>query len=224
VQEGRPRRRYPALPYPRPACRYHPPWPRGTGCRPGRATGRSHPRPRRRPPPGKKKDPQLVEALKGLVEPVTGGEPMSPAKYVRRSLQALSDELAGCGHAASPTTVAALLRDLDYHLYVNVKRFTGPYHRDRDQQFRYVQALIGEFRAEGLPILSTDSKNKELVGTFANAAAAWRQEADEVNAHDFLSDGRYRAVPYALYHVLPNRGQVIVGTSADTPQFAAEAV
>jgi hypothetical protein len=162
--------------------------------------------------------------LKGLVEPVTGGDPMSTAKYVRRSLQALSDELAGCGHPASPPTVAALLRDLDYHLYVNVKRFTGPYHRDRDQQFRYLQAMIGEFRAEGLPILSIDSKKKELVGNFANAGAAWRQAADEVNAHDFLSDALYRAVPYGLYDVLANRGHVIVGTSADTPQFAAEAV
>ncbi|HKB01306.1 MAG TPA: ISAzo13 family transposase [Gemmataceae bacterium] len=159
-----------------------------------------------------------------MVEPVTGGDPLSTAKYVRRSLQALSDDLAGLGHAASPRTVANLLRDLDYHLYVNVKRFTGPHHPDRDRQFRYLQAMIEEFRAEGLPVLSVDAKKKELIGDFANAGAAWRREADEVNAHDFVSDARYRGVPYGLYDVLANRGHVVVGTSADTPQFAAEAV
>jgi Rhodopirellula transposase DDE domain len=149
---------------------------------------------------------------------------MSTAKYLRRSLRALSEELAGLGHGACPSTVAALLRDLGYHLYVNVKRFTGPGHPDRDQQFRYLQAMIEAYRAEGQPILSVDSKKKELIGNFANAGAAWRQEADEVNAHDFLSDALYRGVPYGLYDVLANRGHVVVGTSADTPEFAAGAV
>jgi len=149
---------------------------------------------------------------------------MSEAKYVRRSLRALSDELAGLGHAACPNTVAALLRDLGYHLYVNVKRLTGPYHPDRDEQFTFIGGLTAAFRAEGLPILSVDTKKKELVGNFANGGATWRQEADEVNAHDFLTDALCRAAPYGLYDVLANKGHVIVGTSADTPQFAAEAV
>ena len=149
---------------------------------------------------------------------------MSEAKYVRRSLRALSDELAGLGHAACPNTVAALLRDLGYHLYVNVKRLTGPYHPDRDEQFTFIGGLTAAFRAEGLPILSVDTKKKELVGNFANGGATWRQEADEVNAHDFLTDALCRAAPYGLYDVLANKGHVVVGTSADTPQFAAEAV
>jgi len=165
-----------------------------------------------------------VKALEELVEPVTGGDPMSAAKYARRSLQTLSDELAGLGHEACPTTVGELLHDLDYHLYVNVKRLTGPYHPDRDRQFRYLEALVEEFRAEALPILSVDTKKKELVGNFANAGATWRRAGDEVNAHDFLSDASYRGVPYGLYDVLADRGHVVVGTSADTPQFAAEAV
>ena len=175
-------------------------------------------------PPVKKNDPPIVDALRELVEPITGGDPMTAAKYVRRSLQALSADLAERGYAACPTTVGDMLRELDYHLYVNVKRGTGPYHPDRDQQFRYLETLVNEFGAEGLPILSVDSKKKELIGNFANAGATWRPAADEVNAHDFLTDALYRGVPYGVYDVLANMGHVVVGTSADTPQFAAEAV
>jgi DDE family transposase len=149
---------------------------------------------------------------------------MSEALYVRRSLQYLSNALAERGHAACPTTVADLLRDLDYRLRVNVKRLTGPYHRDRDTQFRYVGSLVDQFREEGWPILSVDAKKKELVGRFANPGATWLQEPYEVNVHDFLTDAQYRVAPYGLYDLSANQGHVIVGTSADTPQFAAEAV
>src|SRR5207244_1871094 len=100
--------------------------------------------------------------------------------------QSLSAGLEVLGHLACPTTVAELLRDLDYHPYVNVKRFTGPPHPDRDRQFSYLQRLLEEFRAQGLPILSVDTKKKELVGNFANGGRAWACDADEVNAHDFL--------------------------------------
>jgi hypothetical protein len=149
---------------------------------------------------------------------------MTDDKFVRRSLRTLSDELAGLGHRACPTTVAGLLRDLGYNLRVNVKRITGPYHPDRDRQFRHIEGLVDEFRAEGLPILSVDTKKKELVGNFANGGRAWADTPEEVNAHDFLTDAVCRAVPYGLYDVLANKGHVVVGTSADTPAFAAEAV
>ena len=149
---------------------------------------------------------------------------MTEAKYARRSLRTLSGELAGLGHAAGPDTVARLLRGLGYRLRVNVKRLSGPYHPDRDAQFTCIEALVAAFREEGLPILSVDTKKKELVGNFANAGATWRREADEVNAHDFLSDALYRVAPYGLYDLLANKGHVVVGTSADTPRFAAEAV
>jgi Rhodopirellula transposase DDE domain len=165
-----------------------------------------------------------VATLRELVEPVTGGDPMTEAKYLRCSLQTLSDQLEACGHEACPTTVSTVLRELEYDLYVNVKRFTGPYHPDRDPQFQYLAALVAAFRDAGLPILSVDTKKKELIGNFAQAGVTWRPEADAVNAHDFLSDAQYRGVPYGLYDVLANQGHVIVGTSADTPQFAAEAV
>jgi hypothetical protein len=174
--------------------------------------------------PQEKKDPAVVEALKDLAQPITGGDPMTEALYVRRSLQYFSDALADRGHAACPTTVADLLRELGYRLRVNVKRLTGPYHPDRDTQFHYLGSLVEFYREEGWPILSVDTKKKELVGNFDNPGAAWLEEAYQVNAHDFLSDAQYRSVPYGLYDLLANQGHVIVGTSADTPQFAAEAV
>jgi hypothetical protein len=149
---------------------------------------------------------------------------MTEAKYVRCSLQHLSEALTERGHPACPHTVAEVLRDLGYRLRVNVKRLTGPYHRDRDTQFRYLQSLVDLFREEGWPILSVDTKKKELVGNFDNPGATWLQEAYEVNAHDFLSDALYRVSPYGLYDVLANHGHMVVGTSADTPRFAAEAV
>jgi Rhodopirellula transposase DDE domain len=149
---------------------------------------------------------------------------MTEAKYVRRSLQTLSSELEGLGHAACPTTVGDLLRDLDYHLRVNVKRFTGPPHPDRDLQFLYIQDWVELFREAGLPVISVDTKKKELIGNFANAGARWGRQVEEVNAHDFLQDALGRAAPYGIYELLSQQGHVAVGTSADTPAFATDAI
>jgi hypothetical protein len=149
---------------------------------------------------------------------------MSDDRFVRRSLRNLSDELASLGHHACPRTVADLLRHLGYNLRVNVKRITGPYHPDRDRQFDYLNGMVEEFRQAKLPILSVDSKKKELVGNFQNDGRAWSEQAEQVNAHDFPSDALCRAVPYGLYDVLANRGHMVVGTSADTPAFAVDAI
>jgi hypothetical protein len=166
----------------------------------------------------------LTDELLELVAPYTGGDPMGSTKYVRRSLRHLSAELAALGHEACPTTVANLLREQDYAPHVNVKRCTGPPHPDRDTQFRYLQEWV-EFCADvGLPILSVDTKKKELIGNFANAGAAWSLAGEPVNAHDFRQDARCRAVPYGIYDLLANRGHVTVGTSADTPAFAVDAI
>jgi hypothetical protein len=159
-----------------------------------------------------------------LAAPATGGDPMTADQFVRRSLRTLSDEMAALGHAACPTTVAAMLRALGYNLRVNVKRITGPYHPDRDRQFHYIEGLVEEFRAVGLPILSIDTKKKELVGNFGQDGQAWVEAPYEVNAHDFLTDAQCKAVPYGLYDVLANKGHVVVGTSSDTPAFAVDAV
>ena len=159
-----------------------------------------------------------------MAEPATGGDPMTADQFVRRSLRTLSEEMAALGHAVCPTLVAEMLRGLGYNLRVNVKRITGPYHPDRDRQFRYIERRVEAFRAEGLPILSVDTKKKELVGNFGNGGQAWVEEPFEVNAHDFRTDALYKAVPYGLYDVLANKGHVVVGASSDTPAFAADAV
>jgi hypothetical protein len=166
----------------------------------------------------------VVADLKELVEPLTGGDPMTQTLFVRRSLRQLSEELAQRGHDLCPTTVGELLRAQGYAPRVNVKRFTGLPHPERDHQFRYLEEMIAAFRAEGWPILSVDTKKKELIGDFKNAGAVWRQGGDEVNAHDFVQDALCRAVPYGLYDYLANRGHVVVGTSADTPAFAVGAI
>jgi len=159
-----------------------------------------------------------------VVEPQTGGDPMSRTKFVRPSLETVSADLGHEGFPASPTTVARLLRGLDYSPRINAKRFTGPDHPDRDRQFHYIRTEIDRFREEGLPIISVDGKKKELIGNFKNPGATWRQEPEEVNVYDFLSDAVCRAVPYGIYDLLSNRGHVCVGTSADTAAFAVEAI
>ena len=159
-----------------------------------------------------------------MAEPATGGDPMTEDKFVRRSLRTLSDEMDALGHKVCPTTVAQMLRELGYNLRVNVKRITGPYHPDRDRQFRYLEGLTQEFRDAGLPILSVDTKKKELVGNFCNGGQTWVEAPYEVNAHEFPSDALCKAVPYGLYDVLANKGHVVVGSSSDTPAFAVDAV
>jgi hypothetical protein len=146
---------------------------------------------------------------------------MSQDKFIRRSLRQLSSALAALGHAACPTTVAEWLRELGYNLRVNRKRLTGPYHPDRDRQFHYIESIIEEFRMEGWPILSVDTKKKELVGNFANGGVVWVKEPWQVNAHDFLSDALYRAVPYGLYDLLANKGHVVLAEAALMGLFGA---
>jgi hypothetical protein len=159
-----------------------------------------------------------------LVEPETGGDPMSAAKYIRRSLRQLSTDLTRCGHAACATTIGRLLRERAYALRVNCKRFTGPAHAERDAQFRYIRDWLDLCHEHGVPVVSVDTKKKELIGNFANAGATWSRSADEVNAHDFPQDAVCRAAPYGIYDLGSNRGHVVVGTSADTPQFAVDAI
>jgi hypothetical protein len=159
-----------------------------------------------------------------LVEDVTGGDPQSGGRFVRRSLQTLSEELRDLDHQVCPATLAKLLRAEDFNLRVNVKRFTGPAHPDRDRQFRYLQEQLECFRDRAWPVISVDAKKSELIGNFKNAGSLWCWQAEEVNCHDFLSDALCRAVPYGVYDVLANRGFVRVGLSSNTPAFAAAAV
>lgn len=159
-----------------------------------------------------------------MVTPETAGEPSSKQKWVRSSLRELSRRLAQIGHAASPPTVSRLLKKLDYSAKANVKKEAGKDHPDRDEQFEYIQTQKQAFRDAGLPIISVDTKKKELIGNFKNPGQVWCKEAEVVNVHDFPQDAVGRAVPYGIYELNSNRGSVYVGASADTPQFAVDVI
>ena len=154
-----------------------------------------------------------------LVEPVTGGSPVTGRKFVRLSLSELGRRLA---HSAK--TVRRLLAKLGFALRVNVKRFTGPPHPDRDQQFQYLREQRETFLAAGDPVLSVDTKKKELIGEFKNMGRTYRRTAYEVNAHDFPHDAVCKAVPYGVYDLTHNAARITVGTSGDTGEFAVAAI
>lgn len=162
--------------------------------------------------------------LHDLVAPQTAGDAMGEQRWVRSSLRHLSAHLAEAGHPISPPTVGRLLRDMDYSLRVNAKQKEGAPHPDRDEQFQHIDEQVEVFRSAGRPIISVDTKKKELIGDFKNPGQAWCQAAERVNVHDFLNDGLGRAVPYGVYDLLHNHGYVGVGISGDTPQFAVEVI
>lgn len=159
------------------------------------------------------------------MEPETAGDPLGEQKWVRSSLRRLSARLGSAGHRASPPTVARLLGKLKYALHVNAKKLEASADRpDRQTQFEQIATQRAAFAAAGQPIISVDTKKKELIGNFKNSGATWSQEATAVNVHDFLQDALGRAVPYGIYEPLRNEGTVYVGQSADTPQFAADVI
>jgi len=149
---------------------------------------------------------------------------MKSKKWVRSNVRQLSEALCQRGYQIGRTTVQRLLRKLGYSLQANRKCDTGAEHPDRDRQFRYIRRVKQLFWRAGHPMISVDAKKKELIGNFKNSGRAWGQRADEVNVHDFPQDAVGRAVPYGIYDLWHNEGYVYVGTSADTSQFAVEAI
>lgn len=150
---------------------------------------------------------------------------MSEQKWVRSCLRHFSKGLEQLSHGASPPTVGRLLRKLGYSLRVNVKKQeASAAHADRQPQFEVLESQKRIFQAAGWPIISVDTKKKELIGSFKNTGQAWGQEEEAVNVHDFPQDALARAVPYGIYDVSSNRGSVYVWTSADTPEFAVAAI
>ena len=150
---------------------------------------------------------------------------MSTQKWVRSSLRTLSERLKEAGHTLSPPTVSRLLRKLDYSLHVNSKQLEArSNHPDRDAQFAHIDEQIASFAAAGQPIISVDSKKKELIGDFKQLGRTWCLQPVAVNIHDFLGDSLGRAAPYGIYDVLNNRGTVYVGQSSDTPAFAVDVI
>ena len=172
-------------------------------------------------------DPGLLQALEALVEPETRGDPMSPLKWTTKSTRNLSEALAGRGHQVSASTVATLLTgELGYSLQGNAKTIEGKQHPDRDAQFGYLNAQAEEHMAAGCPVISVDTKKKELVGRYKNGGREWRPggEPEQVNVHDFADQDLGKAVPYGVYDVAANTGWVNVGTDHDTSQFAVQAI
>jgi hypothetical protein len=155
-----------------------------------------------------------------MVENETAGSPMSGQKWQRSSLRHLSVEMEKKEHPISHPTIERLLKKLKYSLKANVKRQAGANHPDRNTQFEYLDSLKKAFITAGRPVISVDTKKKELIGNFKNAGRGWCQQAEVVNDHDFDQDALGKAVPYGIYDLIHNLGYVYVGKSADTPEFA----
>ncbi len=171
------------------------------------------------------KDPGIIAALEQMLVDEEAGDPLGDQKWVRSSLRHLSDKLAAEGHSAGPGTVARLLRQMGFSLRTN-KRKQGASRRspERDEQFRYIASQRQSFAAAGLPVISVDTKKRELIGNFRNSGRAWAREAPQVDEHDFPSQAECSALPFGVYDVTRNRGHVIVGMSHNTPEFAATSI
>jgi len=155
----------------------------------------------------------------------TAGDPMTGLKWTRRTTEKIARELANLGGiTVSANTVGRILKELGYSLRVNHKKITSGTGSERDAQFRHISAIRNRFSRRGLPVISVDTKKKELVGNFKNPGAAWNKQAVAVNDHDFRSQGLGLAVPYGIYDIQANRGSVFVGASHDTPQFAVSSI
>ncbi len=175
-------------------------------------------------PPAEVKDPALLAALDALVEPVTRGDPESPLRWTAKSTQKLAAALAAQDHHVSAPKVARLLKAQNYSLQSNRKRFEGKRHPDRDGQFQHIHATVTAFLKKQQPVLSVDTKKKELIGNFRATGQEWQPSGQpvEVEAYDFPSLAVGKAVPYGIYDLLHDEGWVSVGISADTAEFAVE--
>jgi len=184
----------------------------------------------RRPGGGRKKarqkDPTLVADLEKLVEPTTRGHPETCLRWTCKSVRKLAEELNRLGHQVSYPVVAELLHELDYSLQANRKTTEGDSHPDRDAQFEYIDDRVQAYLTLRQPVISVDTKKKELVGDFRNVGQEWRPKGDpeKVRVHDFAIPELGRAAPYGVYDLAYNTGWVSVGVDHDTASFAVETI
>ena len=171
-------------------------------------------------------DPHLVQALEALVDPATRGDPMSPLRWTCKSTRKLAEELQSRGHDVSHQTVAVLLRFLGYSLQANRKTREGSSHPDRNAQFEHISRQVRAFQNRGQPVVSVDTKKKELIGDFKNNGTEWQPEGEpeEVRAKDFPDKRLGKVIPYGVYDLTCNSGWVSVGVDHDTAEFAAETI
>jgi transposase len=184
----------------------------------------------RRPGGGRKsarqKDPTLVADLEKLVEPTTRGDPESWLLWTSKSVRKLAEELQRMGHEVSYPVVAELLREMGYSLQANRKTREGSSHPDRNAQFEHINARVQQYMDLQQPVISVDTKKKELVGDFKNGGQDWRPRGnpEKVRVHDFLIPELGRAAPYGIYDLAQNTGWVSVGIDHDTASFAVETI
>jgi hypothetical protein len=184
----------------------------------------------RAPGGGRKKveeaDPALRRRLKAIVEETTAGDPMSPLKWTSKSTRTIAEDLTRDGHRVSNVTVGRCLVEMGYTLQSNVKTREGPQHPDRDAQFHYLNRQVKSFRRSGDPVISVDTKKKELVGAFKNGGQRWLPQGkpDEVSVYDFPSQAEGKAIPYGAYDIARNRAVVNVGVTHETAEFAVESI
>jgi len=172
------------------------------------------------------KDPTLLDDLRRLVEPATMGDPMRPLMWVSKSHAKLAAALREMGHKIADSSIPKLLGLLEYSLQVNRKTLEGSHNPDRNAQFEHINAAVTATQAAGQPVISIDTKKKELIGAFKNGGSDYRPAGcpDEVNVHDFIDKDLGKAVPYGVYDVAANAGCVSVGISNDTAQFAVNSI
>ena len=172
------------------------------------------------------KDPDLLLELDDLVSPEARGDPMSPLQWTAKSTYQLAGALAGKGFAVSPNTVGDLLAGMGYSLQGTSKQKEGRQHVDRDAQFGYINSTAGSFLAAGEPVISVDTKKKELVGEYSNAGKEYQPKGEPVRTlvHDFIDPDMGKAIPYGVYDMGANEGWVSVGEDADTAAFAVATI
>jgi hypothetical protein len=174
------------------------------------------------------KDPGLRADLDRLVDPATRGDPESPLRWTCKSVRTLARELRLEGHAVSHQTVAELLHEMDYSLQANQKKLEGSQHADRNQQFQYINRKAQRYLKQGEPVISVDTKKKELVGDFKNPGREWHPQGqpEQVRVHDFeiRQPENGKVAPYGVYDLGRNAGWVSVGVDHDTAEFAVESI
>lgn len=171
-------------------------------------------------------DAMLLDDLESLIEPMTLGSPESPLKWTNKSVAKLAEALNAGGHRISPKSVYNLLLTQGYSLQSNRKTRDGSSNIDRDEQFLHISAVVKDFQSQNEPVISVDTKKKELIGNFKNPGVEWcqKEEPVEVLMHDFVDPKLGKAIPYGIYDLTLNKGWVNVGIDHDTSEFAVESI
>ena len=171
-------------------------------------------------------DAYLLHDLDALVEPTSRGDPMSPLRWTCKSTYRLAAELKRQGHVVSQRTICDLLSEMNFSLQSTRKTKEGGQHQDRDAQFGYIARMVTDYQAAGDPVISVDTKKKELIGDFKNVGQEWQPKGtpEEVRVHDFIDPWLGKVAPYGVYDVTANTGWVSVGIDHDTAEFAVESI